>query len=469
MRWFDATVGRRLLVRIWAHALLLFVGVLVLVTLAQITMRDFDTRMAMRHNPGLASALASGVLARGEDPVALADGLATIHGEVPLELTIYDAGGHLLATTLGPPLPPVATVPVHANGWSATGMVVGQFRDGALASYAVVALPPGPSLPLHLALLLGCALVLAFLVVAAPLTRSIARPIEDLGRLARELGDGNLAVRANSTRRDEIGDLARSFDTMAEQIRRLRAAERELLGDVSHELRTPLARMRVVLELAHGADLERARGYLAEITTDLSELEQLVDDIITAARLDPESPHWERARPPLRRVHTPIVEPVEAAIARCSARWPARELAYAAPAEATIVDGDPALLRRVLDNLLDNARKYSDAAIEIAIDHAPGAVRVAVIDRGIGIAVEDHARVFSAFFRVDRSRDRSSGGVGLGLVLARRIIEAHGGTVAFTSELDRGSRFWFTLPVAQASTNAYESRDQRAGAGVPSG
>ena len=453
MKWFDATIGRRLLVRIWVHGFVLFVGVLVLVTLAQITMRDFDTRMAMRHNPGIAIALANGVLARGDDPAALADSLAAIHEDVPLELTIYDAGGHLLATTLGPPLPPAATVAASSTGWSSTGMVVGRRRDGALASYAVIALPPGPSLPLHLALLLCCALALAFLFVAAPLARSIARPIEQLRGLARQLGEGNLAVRANSARRDEIGDLARTFDTMAEQIRRLRAAERELLGDVSHELRTPLARMRVVLELATDADRERARGYLAEITTDLGELEQLVDDIIVAAQLDPESARWEHARPPLRRVRTAIGEPVEAAIARFSARWPARELAYVPDGEAAIVDGDPVLLRRVLDNLLDNARKYSDDPIEIQIQPGPDAVRVEVIDRGIGIAIEDQARMFSAFFRVDRSRTRSSGGVGLGLVLARRIIEAHGGTLEFSSELDRGSRFWFTLPLDQPSTN----------------
>jgi signal transduction histidine kinase len=449
VRWFDATVGRRLLVRIWTHGLLLFLGVLVLVTLAQILMRDFDTRMAMRHNPALATALANGLLEHGDDPAALAAGIEAVHRGVSLELTVYDAHHHLLATTIAPPLPPADVVPTAPpSDWSATGITIGRFRDGALATYAVVAIPEGPSLPLHLAMLLGCALVLAFVFVAAPLTRSIVRPIEQLGRLARELGEGNLAVRANSQRRDEIGDLARSFDTMAGQIRRLRAAEREMLGDVSHELRTPLARMRVVLELAAGADLERARGYLGEITTDLRELEQLVDDIIVAAQLDPESPRWERAQPPLRRAHTAIAEPVEAAIARFSARWPERELAYQPPDDLLAVDGDPALLRRVLDNLLDNARKYSDAVIEIHITRAEQTVRIEVVDRGIGIAAHDQARMFSAFFRVDRSRARSSGGVGLGLVLARRIVEAHGGTLEFASELDRGSRFWFELPLA---------------------
>lgn len=441
MRWFEETVGRRLLVRIWAHGLMLFVGVIAMVTLAQCEMRGFNTRMAMLHNPALAAAMARGVLAHGDDPAALAEGLLAVHPSTALELTVYDAHDHVLATTIAPPLAKVA----GDQTWTDNRMTIGRPRGGG---YAVVALVAGPSMPLHIAALFCYALLLAFLVVAAPLTRSIVRPIERLGRLARELGEGNLAVRANTTRRDEIGDLARSFDTMAGQISRLRAAERELLGDVSHELRTPLARMRVVLELAAGADHERARTYLSEIAADLGELEQLVDDIIVAAKLDPEAPRWEQARPPLRRARTSIAEPVEAAIARFSSRWPERELAYVPPADAPIVDGDPTLLRRVVDNLLDNARKYSDdgTPIEILITNDGDAVRIEVVDRGIGIAAEDQERVFSAFFRADRSRTRASGGVGLGLVLARRIVEAHDGTLAFTSELGRGSRFWITLP-----------------------
>src|SRR3569833_1955465 len=110
------------------------------------------------------------------------------------------------------------------------------------------------------------------------------------------------------------------------------------------------------------------------------------------------------------------------------------------------------LRRRVVDNLLDNARKYSDdgTPIEILITNDGDAVRIEVVDRGIGIAAEDQERVFSAFFRADRCCLCVLGGVGLGLVLARRIVEAHDGTLAFTSELGRGSRFWLTLPKGSA-------------------
>jgi len=219
---------------------------------------------------------------------------------------------------------------------------------------------------------------------------------------------------------------------------------------VSHELRTPLARMRVVLDLAADGDPEELRRYLREVATDLSELEQLVDDIIVGARLEKDPGRWSAAEPPLRRRSTTVDELVEATAARFRSRWPERELVCRLPEEKIAVDVDPVLVRRALDNLLDNARKYSpeDRAIDLSVDRGEGgAVRIIVIDRGVGIAAEDQPRVFTPFFRADPSRSRATGGVGLGLVLARRIVESHGGTIGFTSARDAGSTFWLTLPV----------------------
>jgi signal transduction histidine kinase len=229
---------------------------------------------------------------------------------------------------------------------------------------------------------------------------------------------------------------------------------------VSHELRTPLARMRVVLDLASDADAERARRYVREIATDLSELEQLIDDIIASSRLDPDAPHAAEARPPLRSKRVTTHELVDAAALRFGERWPNRTLTCGGSSDELAIDGDPIWLRRALDNLVDNARKYSPdhAAIAIVVGEAelrgaPG-VRIEVIDRGVGIAPDDWPRVFTPFFRADRSRARATGGVGLGLVLARRIIEAHGGAVGFHSALDTGSRFWFVLPRAEPPSGA---------------
>src|SRR5262249_32930834 len=158
------------------------------------------------------------------------------------------------------------------------------------------------------------------------LSRSIARPLEKLGGFARELGAGNLAVRAPDERRDEIGDLARSFNRMAEQIQRLRSAERELLADVSHELRTPLARMRLVLARRAAAAPEEPRRSRREGATAPSEPERLVDDITVGARREAAPARWSAAEPPLRRRPTTVEELVDATAARFRSRWPEREL-----------------------------------------------------------------------------------------------------------------------------------------------
>lgn len=306
----------------------------------------------------------------------------------------------------------------------------------------------------HVVLLLLVAIGLALVCVALPISRSIVGPLARLARLSRALGAGDLAVRADIDRRDEIGDLATAFNEMAERVQRLRHAERELLADVSHELRTPLARMRVVLDLASDADPNRIRRYMREIATDLAELEQLLADIIESSRLEVDALEWREARPPLRRQAVSVDGLVEASARRFRERWPHRRLFCQVAAGLPLVEGDPTVLRRALDNLLDNACKYSPDEKPIALVARPGELRdaagvcIEVVDEGIGIAAEDKPRIFTSFFRADRSRTRATGGVGLGLALARRIIEAHGGTIGVESEPDRGSRFWFVLPQA---------------------
>jgi two-component system, OmpR family, sensor kinase len=452
----EATVGRRLLIRIWLHGLLLFAGIAVAVVAARVVMPEIDEAHVLRMSPYLALAVGDRVLAARPDPAELAREVDAVETDTPLSISVYATNGALLASSVTPPVAAPSAAECassrdHAPRWRARRLVI-SVPDAC----AILAVPPPPSFLWHLVVFLGSALILAFVCVAAPLTYSIARPVERLGALARELGAGNLTVRVNSRRHDELGDLGRSFDAMASQIQRLRAAERELLGDVSHELRTPLARMRVLLELASDADVDRVRTYLGEVAVDLGELERLIDDIIMSARLDATSTPWSEARPPLHLAPIEIGEPIAAAVARFRTRSSGRTVVCRGVDAPLVVDGDVAMLRRVLDNLLDNAHTYSpvDRPIEIDViadgpSERPG-VRVEVIDHGIGIAPDDLGRVFSAFFRADRSRTRASGGVGLGLALARRIVEAHGGTIGVDSTVDVGSRFWFTIPLATA-------------------
>ena len=289
------------------------------------------------------------------------------------------------------------------------------------------------------------------LVVAGPAwvtARTIVRPLARLAAAADAFGRGDLRARVGMTRSDELGDVATAFDSMADNIVALRSAEKELLANVSHELRTPLARIRVALDLAsEGAQLERES--LSDVARDLAELERIVGDVLATARLttlDVEP----RGAWPLRLEPTDVPRIVDAAAVRFRAVHPARPLSVGTAAHLPVIIADGALLRRVLENLLDNAEKYTDdGSAPIAITAAADDewVSLEVSDSGIGIATEDLTRVFEPFFRSDRSRSRATGGLGLGLALARRIVEAHGGTVRVSSRLGHGTRVQVSLPI----------------------
>jgi signal transduction histidine kinase len=299
----------------------------------------------------------------------------------------------------------------------------------------------------------GAAFLAALLVARAlasiPLARAIARPLERLTAAARRLGDGDLSARSGLRRGDEVGELARAFDEMAERLERLVRSEKELLANVSHELRTPLSRIRVALELAAEGDAERARRGLAEIGGDLAELERLLEDVLTAARLDLASGR-AGVGVPLR------IEAVEAGalLARAAERFraahPGRELQVREGAGLPALEADGALLRRALDNLLDNAAKYSPAGEPVRLEARAeaGLLVLEVRDRGMGVDPADQARLFTPFFRSDRSRTRGTGGVGLGLALVRRIAEVHGGTATLDPDPAGGTVARLRVPVA---------------------
>jgi signal transduction histidine kinase len=294
------------------------------------------------------------------------------------------------------------------------------------------------------------ALALVGLGIAAVLLGgSLARPLDRLARTAHAIGAGDLAARTGHTRDDELGAVARALDEMAGRVAGLLRGQTELIANVAHELRTPIARIRVALDLAAEGDAREARASLAEIAEDLAELEALVSDVLTAARLDLASGHSAGGAPPLRRASLELHDVAREAIARFQHRHPARVVTLEAPASSAAVLGDAVLLRRVLDNLLDNARKYARASAPIALRlrTEPKAAEIEVSDRGDGVAPEDLARLFTPFFRADRSRARATGGVGLGLALSRRIAEAHGGTLTARSVVGVGTTFTLRLPV----------------------
>lgn len=282
------------------------------------------------------------------------------------------------------------------------------------------------------------------------LARSLLRPLQELGKAARALGTGDLAARARLDRRDELGDVSRAFDEMAERVAQLLRAEKELIANISHELRTPLARIRVALDLAAEGDADVARESLAEIAEDLNELERLIEDVLTAARLELAEAGPSSGIPPLRVAPVDTRELVEHAAARFRSAHPKRPLVLKLDEHLPQVEGDRVLLRRVVDNLLENAHKYTDApdaTIELSARHDHNVI-IEVADSGIGISAEDLPKVFRPFFRADKSRSRATGGLGLGLALAKRIADAHHGSLTITSTVGEGTRARFELPVA---------------------
>lgn len=432
---------RRLLWRIYLHGLLGLVvfalaafGLFVLLREDRGPMHRLPARVA-----GVLPELAEGA------PAAIEPRLRAMGELLQLDLALYSADGRLVAAAgasvpgpLGPEDPPLA------------GEAVGFGRD--LRHHVAVPVA-GSDRYLVIGwrkrvagrLLLGLLGVLLFIgTLSIPLARAVARPLERLTATARALGDGDLSARTGLLRSDEIGELARAMDEMAARLERILAHERELLANISHELRTPMARIRVALALQ--AEEGGLGPFLEGVEDDLAELEALVADVLTSARLDLSEGEAGFA---IRPVSLDVPALLDAARARFERRHPGRDLRIAVAAGLLAPRGDEALVRRVVDNLLENAARYSDApaVIELAVERDPAGLAVSVADRGVGLAEADLPRLFEPFFRADRSRARATGGVGLGLTLCRRIVEAHGGRIEGRARTGGGAVFRFTLPV----------------------
>jgi signal transduction histidine kinase len=287
---------------------------------------------------------------------------------------------------------------------------------------------------------LGAMILVLVGIASIWFSRRLARPLDQLANAARRFGAGDIAARANLMLADEVGEVGRAFDEMADRTARVLRSQRQLMGDVSHELRTPLARIRVALELA-AEDPVAAKDVLADVGADLDEIDQLIGDILTTARLDGD--HVEIDREP-----TALSELADRATRRFQTRHPARMLDRSLGDDRAI-QCDPVLLRRALDNLLDNAAKYSDAGTKVTLAIQPSGTTVAfeIGDRGIGMSAAQVERAFTPFWRADDSRTRRTGGVGLGLALARRIARAHGGDVTLSSQPGQGTTARLEVPL----------------------
>jgi signal transduction histidine kinase len=358
------------------------------------------------------------------------------------KLSLYDSRGVLLRTNTEPPL----DAPTEAEqedlkiakwslGW---GRIVIRSDDGSLIG---VYAPTRPGFPWSYVLPLGAMILVLVGIASIWFSRRLAHPLDQLANAARRFGAGDITARANLALVDEVGEAGRAFDEMADRTALVLRSQRQLMGDVSHELRTPLARIRVALELA-AEDPVAAKDVLADVGADLDEIDQLIGDILTTARLD--SDHVRIEREP-----TSLAELADRATRRFQARHPTRTLERS-QGDDRAIQCDPVLLRRALDNLLDNAAKYSDAGTPVTLAIEPNGTTVAfeIVDRGIGMSAAELEVAFTPFWRADDSRTRKTGGVGLGLALARRIARAHGGDVTLSSHPGQGTTARLEVPLS---------------------
>jgi two-component system OmpR family sensor kinase len=371
--------------------------------------------------------------------------IARIQPRLRGKLSLFDANDRLLRSNTTPALDPPTDAEKRALAdakWSLDwGRMVLRSDDGSL--FAVYA-PNRNGFPWSYVLPLGAMILVLVGIASVWFSRRLARPLDQLAVAARRFGGGDTAARANLTLADEVGDVGRAFDEMAGRTASLLHSQRQLMGDVSHELRTPLARIRVALELAI-EDPIAARDVLADVGADLDEIDQLINDILTTARLD--GNHASIAREA-----TSVTELVDRASRRFTSRHPGRTLERIhddAQGDDRPIHCDPVLLRRALDNLLDNAAKYSEAGTPVVFGVHPhdGAVAFSIVDRGIGMSPAELDRAFTPFWRADSSRARRTGGVGLGLALARRIARAHGGDVTLASRPGQGTTATLEVPL----------------------
>ena len=287
---------------------------------------------------------------------------------------------------------------------------------------------------------------LASLLVSALLAWYMARPIRNLRSAFDAAAHGHLETRVGplmGRRRDEIADLGKDFDRMAEQLQRLMATQRGLLHDVSHELRSPLARLQAAVGLLRQDPNEHERS-LARIEREVVRLNQLVDELLTLARLD----SGVMTEAPEKLELSDIVADI-AEDAKFEAETSGRLLDLCTLESATVF-GRSQLLHRAIENVVRNALQYTPAGtavrIALAVDPVASHAVLTIEDHGPGIPEEELANSFRPFFRASSAPDGK--GFGLGLAIARRAIEVHHGTIAMQNVAGNGLRVNIELPLA---------------------
>lgn len=269
---------------------------------------------------------------------------------------------------------------------------------------------------------------------------AVVSPIRKVATSIALFGQGNLSVRVNSEREDEIGQLSRSFDLMAQRLQRLIVSERRLLGDISHEIRSPLARLKFAVKLARTSPDSDAA--LDRIERDVDRINTIVADIVEITSVEGDPAVQGIGIVSLREIVAEIMRDcsVEAEMRGCKI-----EVSGTLAGE---VLGSRELLRRAIENVLRNAIRYSPpgSAIDLSGSEAAGVAYIVIRDHGPGVPEDTLGKIFDPFFRVEESRDSTGGGSGLGLSIAKRAVQVHHGNI-IAENASPGLRVTISVPL----------------------
>jgi signal transduction histidine kinase len=342
-----------------------------------------------------------------------------------LKITMTGSDGHRY--TLVTELPPGQTAMFGPNGIPGLGILIGILTSGIVCYF---------------------------------LARYLTAPITRLRKATQKLASGDLSARVGGrvSSNDEITQLVRDFDKMAEQIENLVNAQSRLLKDISHELRSPLARLTVALELARQRTGPEAQDILDRISLESSRMNELIGSLMTISRLESGTGNMRKDPIDLEQVIDEVARDAafEAQTKNCQV-------------EAEIVDelpvlGDPGLLHSAIENVVRNATRYTPEGTTVRI-RAEKAVRwnipeaaIRISDAGPGVPEDSLDKIFRPFYRIDDARVRSTGGVGLGLAIAEHAVRLHGGTVKASNLPEGGLSVEIRLPLQLAGASGVQSQ-----------
>jgi signal transduction histidine kinase len=259
------------------------------------------------------------------------------------------------------------------------------------------------------------------------------------------VADGDFSQRVPVTQEDELGEMAMAFNTMAADLERQHELRHRVMADIAHELRTPLSVLQVQLESIQDNLTEPTPEVIAGLQDDLAHLSHLVEDLRVLTLADAGELHVEAEPVKIGKLIQDVTERVQT-----TARSKGVTLNAELPEEESLVLGDGQRLTQVFLNLLTNALQHTPPGgrVTVSTQQVKGAVHIMVQDTGEGIAPEDLPHVFERFYRADRARSRDTGGSGLGLSIAKSLVEAQDGTISVESQVGQGSVFTVSLPQA---------------------